>query len=95
MGVAGWGFVVVGVAGFRIWRLFARDSLLDRPRAWLAEHYPRVFGWVDCPWCSGFWIVVGVAWAWESGMPIVNFGIGVFAAAGVASLLSTLIEQGD
>jgi hypothetical protein len=76
-----WEFVLIAVASYRLWRLIAEDTILDRPRKWAL----RLGGWQEgddappgyrekwgefliCPWCLGWWI--GLAWwvawvAWE------------------------------
>lgn len=56
-----WGFLLLGLASFRVWRLLGEDTILARPRA----AFKRRAGdyWDDfivCPWCAGFWI--SIAW---------------------------------
>lgn len=72
-------FVLIGLAVFRVWRLLAEDSVLDRPRAWLLG----VPGWkptghetppdgyraelatfLTCPHCAGFWLSVAAWGLW-------------------------------
>lgn len=72
-----WEFVLLTLAVFRLWRLVAEDSVLDRPRAWLlgvpgwlpvggetppAGYREKLALWLTCPWCAGFWLSVA-AWA--------------------------------
>ena len=54
--------VVVGFAAARVFQFFGRDTLTAPARAWLVEHAPRVFHWVTCRWCAGFWWTVVVFW---------------------------------
>lgn len=58
VGVPSWyALVLLALAAFRVWRLLALDSLLDRPRALI----PDTEWWdalVYCPWCLGFWVSV-------------------------------------
>lgn len=84
---------VCGLATFRIWRLVARDSVLAVPRAYVAERFPSVWYWFDCPWCSGFWFGLVVAAAVWNGFPGATLLTSLFAIAGVGSLLSELLEQ--
>lgn len=65
------------LAVYRVWRLIALDSLLDRPRAWLLRGDPpagyaspppgyreHLAYWLSCPFCCGAWLS-GIAWiAW-------------------------------
>lgn len=70
--------VLLTLASYRVWRLLAEDTILDRPRAralrlgsWRKEGDPvpdayRVAAgeFLQCAWCAGFW--VSLAWwgAW-------------------------------
>lgn len=67
---------VAGLASFRLWRLLAVDRILAGPRSWLYQQAARprrpavwAVEWLDCPWCSGFWIAGATAWAlsWARG----------------------------
>jgi hypothetical protein len=51
------------LAAYRSWLLLAVDEVGAPFRRLMTGISSR---WVDCPWCSGFWI--GVAWwlAWEA-----------------------------
>lgn len=71
--------VVLSLSSFRVWRLLAEDTILDRPRRrllrlgdWKEEGdlvpatYRKTTGdFLACWWCAGFW--VGLAWwgAWQ------------------------------
>jgi hypothetical protein len=60
------------LAAFRLWRLIAEDTIIDRPRAWLLrgdlighetpppEYREELSKFLLCPWCLGFWLCV--AW---------------------------------
>lgn len=66
-------FVLVVLASYRVWRLFAIDAL--PPFTWTRDRVEKAvrhrFGttWaagVSCPWCSGWWLscaVVAATWA--------------------------------
>jgi hypothetical protein len=63
-------FVLLALAAFRIYRLIAEDTILDKPRRWLLrmgdwreegdpvpERYRREWAiFLTCPWCLGFWV---------------------------------------
>lgn len=58
--------VVVGLVSYRVWRLLAVDSILERPRQHLFEPARHV---LECAWCSGFWITGLVTLvAWQTGL---------------------------
>lgn len=75
-----WQFLLLSLAVFRVYRLIAEDTILDRPRRWLlrlgdwqdgdgednipAEYRDKWGLFITCPWCLGFWLSV-VTWvAW-------------------------------
>jgi hypothetical protein len=53
-------FTVLALSSFRITRLLVEDSILDRPRIWLAEQLGGEMGVAErllsCPWCAGIWV---------------------------------------
>lgn len=74
-----WELALLALAAYRIFRLVADDTILDRPRRWLLRLDPAweqdgdftgndyrlgLALFITCPWCIGFWI--GLAWwgAW-------------------------------
>jgi hypothetical protein len=61
-----WEFVLLTAASYRLWRLVAIDTIADRPRDWLLDRLDEKWeiGLV-CPWCSGFWICLGVWGLWQ------------------------------
>jgi hypothetical protein len=78
-----WPFALLVLAAYRVWRLLAEDTILDRPRGWLygaagwdpesGDEPPPGFRaklalFVSCPWCSGAWICAAV-WAFWSWQP--------------------------
>lgn len=71
--------LLLALAAYRIWRLIAEDTILDRPRAWLlgvpgwlpTAHETPPDGYRDklavfltCPHCAGFWISVLTWLSW-------------------------------
>lgn len=79
--------MLIGVAGYRVWRLLAEDTILDRLRRALLHlgdwqegepapegYRAKVGEFVSCPWCMGFWIVLAwwLAWTiWPHGAVVV------------------------
>jgi hypothetical protein len=74
-----WAFTLLALAAFRTFRLLAKDTILDPPRAKLLrlakdwkpgdkipkEYRGKLAEFMVCPWCLGFWICV-VWWiAWQ------------------------------
>lgn len=69
-----YGLILLSLAAFRVYRLLAEDTILDRPRRWLVrlpydwkegrklpEGYREKWAiFITCPWCAGFWI--SLAW---------------------------------
>jgi hypothetical protein len=73
-----WQFTLLAAAAYRLWRLVAEDTILDRPRAWLLGapgwspddgdpppgYRQELAVFLTCGWCMGFWLSV-LAWgAW-------------------------------
>ena len=60
-----WTFALLALAGFRIWRLLAEDTILDRPRAAFKQRVGETGEtWLLCPWCCGAWLSVALWLAW-------------------------------
>jgi hypothetical protein len=81
-------FTVVALAAARIWWLFGRDTLTAPLRDRLP---PRVAYWVECPFCSGFWITLAAVAAYYLGVPLWAFE--AFAAAMVVVLVTQLTAR--
>lgn len=58
-----WEAVLLAAAAYRVWRLLAEDSILDRPRDLLPH---RVADFVECPWCLGFWVSAAAYASWRA-----------------------------
>ena len=74
-----WAFALLALAAFRVWKLIAEDTLLDRPLRRLREWEA-----VTCPWCSGAWITVAwwAAWLlWPHGTLVAAVALAVDALA--------------
>ena len=70
-----WEGIVLALAAWRVWHLFAEDTILDRPRRYITrlgkdwqedgdkvpDNYRLGVGeFIECPFCLGFW--VALAW---------------------------------
>jgi hypothetical protein len=67
-----WWFVLLSLSAYRVFRLLAEDTILDKPRRWLLrlgdwteesgeEEIPEEYReewmlFITCPYCAGFWI---------------------------------------
>lgn len=69
--------VLLSLAVFRVYRLLAEDTILDRPRAWLlglglwheGQPIPRSYRatlgeFITCGWCLGLWISFAAWGCW-------------------------------
>lgn len=64
-----------GLAGHRVWRIFAKDFITGWIRLWLEERADHsraatyLLTLITCPWCIGWWaagaLVAWTAWAIE------------------------------
>lgn len=77
-----WEALLLALATYRVWRLLAEDTILDRPRDWLLSRSAVLDAMVPCVWCLGTW--VGLAWwgAWQA------FPHGTLVAAGACAVLT-------
>jgi hypothetical protein len=73
-----WTLTLLGLAAYRVYRLFAMDTILDIPRAWLVGlggwregqatppgYRSRLAEFLICPWCLGFWVALSWWAAWQ------------------------------
>lgn len=87
-------FGVVSLAVFRIWVLFASDTILQPVRARLGD---RVLSWVTCPWCAGFWLsLIGyLVWRFWGDVEWVQAAAVILAISAVVGILSNLLSEDD
>jgi hypothetical protein len=81
-------FSLLGLASWRTWALLSSDSILDRPRRYLARR-PAVGEFLECPYCSGFW----VAAAWWGAYQIWPHGSVIAASLWAIASVPALIER--
>lgn len=75
-----WGFVLLSLGAYRIWRLLAEDTILERPRRWLVRLGPNwrsegdpvpdnyreyIALFLMCPFCLGAWVSLTVWGSWQ------------------------------
>lgn len=74
-----WIAVLLVAASYRLWRLLAEDTILERPRRWLVrlpqewkdgeaipdEYKEKWALFITCPWCAGFWISLALWGIWQ------------------------------
>ncbi len=58
-------WLILTLATYRLWRLLALDTILERPRTAILvraqdTRWERYADALWCPWCSGFWLCVAV-----------------------------------
>lgn len=77
----------------RLWRMFARDSIFEKPRMALFPEGTWRFDLIDCPWCLGWWLNVAfaaVAYAYLD----ISFPSAVLVAF-VGSTITGVLGRGD
>lgn len=92
--------VLLGLAGFRLWRLAAVDSITYWFHGRLRASTHPVVQWFDtlvsCPWCLGFWITTALTWGtWAIAHPYTatEAFIITWAASTVTGLTATIDER--
>jgi hypothetical protein len=93
-------FTIDALASYRITRLLVSDGIGDRPRAAVVgrlrkRRWQKAAELVECPWCTGFWVALGVVIArrvvpaaWQ---PVSE----VFALSAAAGLLASRVRSMD
>lgn len=103
-----WAAVLLFAASFRVFRLLAKDIILDAPRAWLVGlgkgwvegrpvpkgYRPKLAEFMLCPWCLGFWITLAWWTAWEQWPQGTSVAAAPFALSAAVGLISKL-DQDD
>lgn len=80
-----WAFVLLALAAWRVWKLLADDSILDRPRDWALDHVVSE-EFLLCPYCLGFWasLIWWGSWLnWPDGALVVATPWAISAAVGL------------
>lgn len=93
-----WWLAIFPLTAFRLTVLLTRDSF--PPAVWLRDTVQQKWStkwWaplVDCPWCSGFWISVGVTLLGTSPVASIFQWVALpLAMSAVAGLLADLGEE--
>jgi hypothetical protein len=105
-----WAALLLALAAFRVWRLVAKDDVLDRPRRWLlrlgnewqgqSDPIPRGYrsglaDFLTCPWCLGFWIVVAEWVLWQVWPHATLVVAAPLAVMAVAALVASNLDPDD
>jgi hypothetical protein len=85
-----WEFALLALASYRLWRLAAEDSILDRPRDRLPHN---VAEFVECPWCLGFWISAASYASWRAAPRATLAAASPLAISAVVGALSHALES--
>jgi hypothetical protein len=92
--------ILLGLAGFRLWRLAAIDSITEPIHGRLRASTHPVAQWFDtlvsCPYCLGFWITTGLTWGvWWIAHPYTatEAFIMMWAASAMTGLTAGIDEQ--
>jgi Protein of unknown function (DUF1360) len=75
------------LAAWRTWVVASRDDILNRPRRVAMKKGAAEF--LECPYCSGFWIAL----AWWGAFELWPHGALVVAGAVAVTALVPLIEK--
>lgn len=84
--------VLLALAAYRLWRLLALDTILDRPRHRLVRAESKREEFLQCPFCFGAWITVGwwLAWvAWPHWTLVVAVPFAISALVGIVGALTS------
>jgi hypothetical protein len=100
-----WVALLLFGGAFRVYRLIAKDVILDRPRAFLlglgewrpgtptpATYREHLAEFVTCPWCMGLWVTLGwwLAWQqWPHAVTVVSVPLAINTAVGLVAKLDS------
>lgn len=73
--------LLLALAAWRTWVLVSRDDIATRPRVWAYKNL-HAAEFLECPYCSGFWIALawwGAFELWPHGTPIAASAVAVTA----------------
>jgi hypothetical protein len=88
-----WTVALLALAAFRVFHLLAFDTILDSIRHRLVKAESPQEEFLQCPWCTGFWVTL--AWflaseAWPHGSLVVA---APFAISAVLALVASHSEE--
>lgn len=97
-----WGFVLLGLGVYRLWRLIGVDTITQPFRDWVTrvseykgEHdmggyREKLDELITCPWCLGFWITLAVWGLWLLFPTATLVAMTPFAVSAVVGILAKL-----
>jgi hypothetical protein len=88
------------LASYRLTRLLVSDGIIDRPRGALMERLRRrerhkLVELIECPWCTGFWVALGVVAARRLAPSVWDPIARVFAYSAAAGFVATRVRSLD
>jgi hypothetical protein len=88
------------LASYRVTRLLVSDGIIDRPRDALMERLRRrerdkLVELIECPWCTGFWVALGVVVARRLAPRVWDPIARVFAYSAAAGFVATRVRSLD
>lgn len=90
-------FVILGLATYRVTRLFTRDMITARLRdAFWAKFPPEstYLGYLStCEWCFSFWIAAGFTGAFLIAPSVTSIVAIIYAVSAVAGLLTAYEDK--
>lgn len=87
--------MLLALGSYRLWRILAADTILDKPRDWLTRRARQQVSrgyrqqldiFLHCPWCLGWWISLlwWLAWlAWPHAATLVAVPFALSAIVGL------------
>lgn len=102
--MSGLWFLIDSLAVYRLTRLVAADTIAERFRSWFLYRFvyddvanvrPGREAWegfVECRWCVGVWVAIGVTTA-EWAAPVVWHPVGFMLAVACAAPLLARLED--
>ena len=90
-------FVILGLATYRITRLFTRDTITSALRNVFWKKFPpesTYIGYLStCEWCFSFWIAAGITGAFILAPSVTSIIAIIYAVSAVAGLLTAYEDK--
>jgi hypothetical protein len=93
--VPGWyALALLALAAWRIFRLLAEDTILDRPRDRLTARLGDKWElFITCPFCAGFWISLAWWLVWEAWPHWTLVAATPFAISAVVGMIASVLDS--
>jgi hypothetical protein len=90
-------FVILGLASYRVTRLFTRDMITAPFRNWFWKKFPpesSYLGYLStCEWCFSFWIAAGFVGGFLIAPSVTSIIAIIYAVSAVAGLLTAYEDK--